>query len=153
MRGAVPHQVTIGDTPVDQEHAPTFPGMYLTKANMAFLGELACCIKQYGAVATYELNHSGWMANPELSGNPPISAVGFTRGDGVKVLQMDEAMMERVADNFASAAMFVKDCGFDGALIHGGHGWLLRSSSLRWSIQERINTAAHRKTGRVSRVW
>lgn len=118
-------QVTIGDTPVDQEHAPTFPGMYLTKANMAFLGELACCIKQYGAVATYELNHSGWMANPELSGNPPISAVGFTRGDGVKVLQMDEAMMERVADNFASAAMFVKDCGFDGALIHGGHGWLL----------------------------
>ena len=118
-------QVTIGDTPVDQEHAPTFPGMYLTKGNMAFLGELACCIKQYGAVATYELNHSGWMANPALSGRPPISSVGFTRGDGVQVLQMDRDMMERVADNFASAALFVKDCGFDGAFIHGGHGWLL----------------------------
>ena len=118
-------QVTIGDTPVDLEHAPTFPGMYLTKANMAFLGELALTIKSYGAVATYELNHGGWMANPALSGNPPISAVSFTRGDGVQVVQMDEDMMNRVADNYAAAALFVKDCGFDGALIHGGHGWLL----------------------------
>lgn len=118
-------QVTIGDTPVDQEHAPAFPGMYLTKANMAFLGELALTIKSYGAVATYELNHAGWMANPDLSGRPPISSIAFTRGDGIKVLQMDEDMMNRVADNFATAAMFVKECGFDGALIHGGHGWLL----------------------------
>ncbi len=118
-------QVTIGDTPVDLEHAPTFPGMYLTKANMAFLGELALTIKSYGAVATYELNHGGWMANPAISGNPPISAVSFTRGDGVQVMQMDEDMMKRVADNFAAAAVFVKECGFDGALIHGGHGWLL----------------------------
>ena len=118
-------QVTIGDTPVDQEHAPTFPGMYLVKSNMAFLSELALTIKSYGAVATYELNHGGWMANPELFGNPPISSIGFMRGDGVKVVQMDEDMMDRVADNFASAALFVKDCGFDGALIHGGHGWLL----------------------------
>lgn len=118
-------QVTIGDTPVDQEHAPAFPGMYLTKANMAFLGELACCIKQYGAVATYELNHAGWMGNPALSGKQPISSVGFTRGDGVQVLQMDRDMMERVADNYAAAALFVKECGFDGAFIHGGHGWLL----------------------------
>ncbi len=118
-------QVTIGDTPVDQEHAPTFPGMYLTKSNMAFLGELACCIKQYGAVATYELNHGGWMANPQLSGNPPISSVSFIRQDGVRVVEMDACMMERVADHYAAAALFVKECGFDGALIHGGHGWLL----------------------------
>src|SRR5512147_1807096 len=44
-------QVTTGDTPVDQEHAPAFPGMSINKANMAFFGELACGIKQYGAVA------------------------------------------------------------------------------------------------------
>ena len=118
-------QVTIGDTPVDQEHAPAFPGMYLIKPNMGFLGELAQTIKSYGAVATYELNHAGWMGNPALSGNPPISSIAFTRGDGVQVLQMDENMMQRVADNFAKAALFVKECGFDGALIHGGHGWLL----------------------------
>ncbi|MDO4544878.1 MAG: NADH:flavin oxidoreductase, partial [Bacillota bacterium] len=118
-------QVTIGDTPVDQEHAPTFPGMYLTKENMAFLGELAYGIKQYGAVPSFELMHSGFMANPKLSGRQPISSVAFTRGDGVEVLQMDEDMMKRVAENFANAAMFVKECGFQAALIHGGHGWLL----------------------------
>jgi 2,4-dienoyl-CoA reductase-like NADH-dependent reductase (Old Yellow Enzyme family) len=118
-------QVTTGDTPVDQEHAPAFPGMFLNKANMAFFGELACGIKQYGAVASFELNHAGWMANPALNGRPPISSMAFTRGDGVEVLAMDEAMIHRVADNFASATVFVKNCGFQAALIHGGHGWLL----------------------------
>ncbi len=118
-------QVTIGDTPVDQEHAPAFPGMYLTKANMAFLGELAYGIKQYGAVPSFELNHAGFMGNPFLSGHDPISSVAFTRGDGVKVLAMDEDMMKRVAENYANAALFVKECGFQAALLHGGHGWLL----------------------------
>ena len=118
-------QITIGDTPVDQEHAPAFPGMLLTKANMGFLGELALTIKAYGAVATYELNHAGWMGNPDITGNLPISPIAFTRGDGVQVLEMDEDMIQRVADNYAKAAVFVKECGFDGALIHGGHGWLL----------------------------
>ncbi len=119
-------QVTTGDTPIDQEHGSAFPGMFLNKANMAFFGELACGIRQYGAVASFELNHAGWMANPALNaGRPPISSVAFTRGDGVEVIAMDEAMMQRVADNFAEAAVFVKNCGFQAALIHGGHGWLL----------------------------
>ena len=47
---------------------------------MNYLGELACVIKQYGAVATFELNHAGWMGNPALSGRQPISSVAFTRG-------------------------------------------------------------------------
>ena len=118
-------QVTIGDTPVDQEHGAAFPGMFLNKANMAFFGELACGIKHYGAVASFELNHSGWMANPALNSGPPASSVAFRRGDGVEVVAMDEDMIQRTADNFASAALFVKNCGFQGALIHGGHGWLL----------------------------
>lgn len=119
-------QVTIGDTPVDTEHGAAFPGLYLTKPNMAFFGELAQMIKSYGAVATFELNHAGWMGNPIFNeGRNPISAISFTRGDGVFVEQMDEDMMKRVADNYARAAMFVKDCGFDGVFVHGGHGWLL----------------------------
>lgn len=32
------------------------------------------------------------MANPALSGRPPISSMAFTRGDGVAVIAMDEAM-------------------------------------------------------------
>ncbi len=118
-------QVTIGDTPVDQEHAPAFPGMYLTKANMAFLGELAYGIRQYGAVPSFELNHAGFMGNPQLSGHAPFSSVAFTRGDGVEVLAMTEDDMKRVAENYAKAAYFVKQCGFQAALLHGGHGWLL----------------------------
>ena len=118
-------QVTVGDTPVDQEHAPAFPGLYLIKPNMPFLAELAYNIEVYGAVPSFELNHAGWMGNPALSGRNPISSVAFTRGDGVEVLQMDEDMMKRVADNYASAAAFIKDCGFKATLLHGGHGWLL----------------------------
>jgi len=38
---------------------------------------------------------------------------------------MDEAMMNRVADNFAKTAKYLKLVGFDMCMIHGGHGWLL----------------------------
>ncbi|MCU7377182.1 FAD-dependent oxidoreductase [Clostridiales Family XIII bacterium ASD5510] len=118
-------QVTVGDTPVDQEHALAFPGLCLIKPNMPFLAELAFNIEAYGAVPSFELNHAGWMANPELSGSSPISSISFMRGDGVQVIQMDEDMMKRVADNFAKSAAFIKKCGFKAAVLHGGHGWLL----------------------------
>ena len=118
-------QVTVGDTPVDMEHAPAFPGLFLIKPNMPFLAELAYNIEAYGAVPSFELNHAGWMSNPDLTGRSPISAIAFTRGDGVAVQQMDEDLMKRVADNYATAAAFIKDCGFKAAFLHGGHGWLL----------------------------
>lgn len=120
-------QVTIGDTPVDEEHAPSMINhIKLTKDTLPWLHELATAIKLYGAVASFELNHGGFVSSPAaMEGRNPIGPVSFVREDGVAVEAMDEAMMEHVADNFAAAAALIKKAGFDMCLLHGGHGWLL----------------------------
>ena len=33
-------------------------------------------------------------------------------------------MMEKTIRDFCACAVYAKDAGFDGILIHGGHGWL-----------------------------
>ena len=32
--------------------------------------------------------------------------------------------MDRIAGDFVTAARFVKACGYDGVVIHGGHGFI-----------------------------
>jgi 2,4-dienoyl-CoA reductase-like NADH-dependent reductase (Old Yellow Enzyme family)/thioredoxin reductase len=119
-------QVTVGDTPIDEEHAPSIPRhLVLAEPNLPWLSELAKAIRQHGAVASIELNHGGLTASPAITGNNPIGPTGFVRADGVPVAEMDEAMINRVADNYARAAALIKTAGFDMCLIHGAHGWLL----------------------------
>lgn len=119
--------VTVGDTPVDHEYAPSNPRSFnLSYESLPFVSELAMAIKAHGAVASLELNHGGFVNPPEaIGGKNPIGPVSFVRWDGVHVDAMDETMMNRVADNFANAAGLLKLAGFDMCLLHGGHGWLL----------------------------
>lgn len=37
---------------------------------------------------------------------------------------MNETMMDDIADKFAKSALDAKEYGFDGVLLHFGHGWL-----------------------------
>ncbi len=120
--------VTIGDTPVDREHAATNPrSLNLSEDSLPILSELAMAIQAYGAKASLELNHGGLTAVPEANGgNLPIGPVTMVRDyDGVQVTGMDEAMMNEVADHYAHGASLLKQAGFDMCLLHGGHGWLL----------------------------
>lgn len=120
--------VTVGDTPVDFEYAPSNPRSFnLSFESLPFVSELAMAIKSHGAVASLELNHGGLVNPPEaIGGRNPIGPVSFVRDwDGVQVDGMDEAMMNHVADNFANAADLLKTAGFDMCLLHGAHGWLL----------------------------
>ncbi|MBR2717335.1 MAG: hypothetical protein IKD79_06330 [Oscillospiraceae bacterium] len=45
----------------------------------------------------------------------------------MRVEAMTRADIERTVAKFAEAALAAKQTGFDSELIHGGHGWLLRS--------------------------
>ena len=120
--------VTIGDTPVDLEHAATNPRSFnLCYAALPFLSELAMAIHEHGAVASLELNHGGMVGVPEANGgNDPIGPVDFIRDwDGVHVHGMTESVMDEVAEHFADKAELLKTAGFDMCLIHGAHGWLL----------------------------
>jgi 2,4-dienoyl-CoA reductase-like NADH-dependent reductase (Old Yellow Enzyme family)/thioredoxin reductase len=123
-------QVTIGETPVDFDYAnrePFEPIDYTTYSGPSFesLHKAAAMIKANGAVALIELSHCGEskLFIPGLKN--PIGPVGYIRQDGIEVIAMDEEMMKSVSNNFVICAKFMKEAGFDGVMIHAGHGWLL----------------------------
>lgn len=120
--------VTIGDTPVDREHAATNAdhSFNLSHASLTALAEIAMVIHEGGAVASFELNHAGRVANPAANfGGQPWGPVDEVRPDGVAVHGMTEAEMNEVANHYADCAALLKTAGFDMCLLHGGHGWLL----------------------------
>ncbi len=124
--------VTLGDTPVDREHAASNPRSFnldYTRPNavLPYLSEIAMAIHEGGAIASHELNHAGMYASPDANnGGEPIGPVDFYRDwDGVQVRAMTEKDMDDVAEHFACCAELLKRAGYDMCLIHGGHGWLL----------------------------
>lgn len=125
-------QVTVTETFIDFEYAARHehgldlvsPG--LTTHHMESISTLAEAIKAHGAVASIQLNHVGNVNHPDaLGGKNPIGPSRFVRPDGVTVEEMDDAMIDRVADHYANAFGAAKALGFDMAMLHGGHGWLL----------------------------
>jgi 2,4-dienoyl-CoA reductase-like NADH-dependent reductase (Old Yellow Enzyme family)/thioredoxin reductase len=127
--------VTVGESAVDWDRS-------INQAAQVNLGKewvlpglsnLAAAIKRNGALASIQLQHAGRQAIRDLIGgkNPigPSAMYGKfaedRRRDAVEVEEMTPEMMERVANNFATAALRAKQAGFDMVMVHGGHGWLL----------------------------
>ena len=87
--------------------------------------EYANRIKKHGAIAMVEFGHDVAYAEVKPPYHP-YGPVAFVREDGVQVLAMDEAMMDKIANDIARAARFMMAAGFDGILLHGGHGFLFQ---------------------------
>jgi 2,4-dienoyl-CoA reductase-like NADH-dependent reductase (Old Yellow Enzyme family)/thioredoxin reductase len=123
-------QVTVGETPIDFEYAnkDPFPPIDFTDYNdpaFAKLGALAQSIKKNGAIAMIELSHCGSARLPLPMLKPPIGPMDGVNEFGAKVTGMDHALIDKVVDEHVVCAKFMKAAGFDGVLIHCGHGWLL----------------------------
>ncbi len=123
-------QVTVGETPVDFEYAnrdPFPPIDFSDYCDPAFgkLGALAQSIKRNGAIAMIELNHCGGARLPLPELKPPIGPVTRVSEFGAKIAAMDQAMIDCVVEEYVVCARFMKAAGFDGVMIHCGHGWLL----------------------------
>ena len=88
------------------------------------MGEYARRIKRHGAVALAELVHCGKEKVPFGPGQEAIGPIETTNLAGVKVRPMNEDDMARIARDFAVSATYMQKAGFDGVLIHGGHGFL-----------------------------
>jgi 2,4-dienoyl-CoA reductase-like NADH-dependent reductase (Old Yellow Enzyme family)/thioredoxin reductase len=127
--------VTVGETAVDADYAPTHPCMlYLDNDNkISGLSRLTNAIHRYGALASIEMCHGGGQTLPGLiGGKDPIapsvmhSALHESiAGRPITVRAMDIEMIDQVVENFASAALRAQRAGFDLIMLHGGHGWLL----------------------------
>ena len=139
--------VTLGDcivhpTGVDSGHLPSPKIMACSDDNLPFLTRIADEIHRYGALANIELNHAGMLtASGEMDGWGP-DYINFTESKTIAPLseqsaeaepvyrkgvvrQMTEEMIEEVVDGFGTSALRAKTCGFDMAMIHAGHGWLI----------------------------
>lgn len=89
------------------------------------IAEYATRIKRHGAVALLEFSHEGLYSMPH-DGYQPWGPDTFIREDGVQVLGMDRTMREKVCRDFERFGRFAMATGFDGVLLHGGHGFILQ---------------------------
>lgn len=86
--------------------------------------EYADRIHAGGALAYMEISHEGLEADDAAQ---PWGPCDFVREeDGRHVFGMDRQMMEKVCRDFFEVGRFATACGFDGVLLHGGHGFLLQ---------------------------
>jgi len=111
---------------VDAVRIPLPPVDFTEKDSYAVrqVGEYARRIQRHGAIALCELCHPGAEKMPFNDRQEAVGPNDEVRPNGVRVRAMTEADMERIAGDFVTAARFVKNCGFDGVVIHGGHGFI-----------------------------
>lgn len=123
-------QVTLGETAVDFCGASRepFPPIDYTDFNdptMAKLKPLVADIKAAGAKCLIELSHCGESVEKIPGVEFGMGPMGYIRHDGMEIRGMSAADMDAVIEHFIIAAKFMKEAGFDGVMIHAGHGWLL----------------------------
>ncbi|WP_258360343.1 FAD-dependent oxidoreductase [Moorella sulfitireducens] len=126
--------ITVGETNVGSTTGRTHENCIMLgdPAMRRGLVRIAEAVHRHGAAVSIEINHGGVFAAPAFNGGkPPMGPsklsfrLAFNNIDGEEIIEMDEAMMDKVADDFAAAVQTVKECGFDMAQVHMGHGWLL----------------------------
>ncbi|MBE6967668.1 MAG: FAD-dependent oxidoreductase [Ruminococcaceae bacterium] len=88
------------------------------------VGEYARRIHKHGAIAICELAHPGAEKMPFGPDEEAIGPNDEVRPNGVHVRAMDEEDMKRIANDFVVASKFLQAAGYDGTIIHGGHGFL-----------------------------
>ncbi|MFV0466932.1 MAG: FAD-dependent oxidoreductase [Lachnospiraceae bacterium] len=94
--------------------------------------EYADRIKTHGAISYLEFCHEGAHAEA-LPPYQPWGPDSYTRKDGIEVKGMNPEMMEKVILDFVNISLFAKASGFDGILIHGGHGFLFQQFLSPWT--------------------
>ena len=84
------------------------------------LTQLATIIKDQGAVAFLQVNHTGRYA----FGPDRLAPSPFPTGDVIPK-EMSPRQIEEISQAYAAAALRAKQAGFDGVELHGGMGYLL----------------------------
>lgn len=101
-----------------------FPGQLGIFNNTHIEGHtrLASAIKARNSLAVIQLHHAG-MRSPEREiGQLAVSASSSEKYHA-RALSLPE--VERLRDDFIAAALRAKQCGYDGAEVHGAHGYIV----------------------------
>jgi len=122
-------QVTIGEQPVDPQllmgKGFDILGDKIPKAVERSIVSFTMEVHNYGALASIELGHPGqWLPFPPGVRGRTYGPMGFIREDGAEVVALKGGLIDMVCEQFARTAETVKRLGFDGVVIHSGHGCL-----------------------------
>lgn len=101
-----------------------FPGQLACYSDdhLAGLTRLAQGIKTENSLAVVQLHHAGNRSPRELIGTQPVCPSDDAE-TGARALTQGE--IEQLVDDFIGAAVRVEKAGFDGAEIHGAHGYII----------------------------
>lgn len=123
---------------------PETDGSQMLKLSLSTPGQLgafayvADAIRRHGAVASIELSHSGQYAGTymvdrkkkgELCQYGPSDGV---RPDGMPVKALTREQIADIVAAYANAAGLAKRAGFQMAMVHAGHGWLINQFLSPW---------------------
>jgi 2,4-dienoyl-CoA reductase-like NADH-dependent reductase (Old Yellow Enzyme family) len=100
--------------------------MWMRKEILPDLRRLTDAVHKEGGAASVQLGHCGYFASKADTGFQPVGAsrkfnlfrISFPK-------PMTEADINKVKEQFASAALLAREAGFDAIEIHSGHGYLL----------------------------
>jgi len=84
------------------------------------LTRMVTAVHEAGGKIVAQLAHSGRFANPEITGQKPLSVSGE---EGMQKIGAED--IKNIITANAEAAVRAKAAGFDGVQIHSAHGYLL----------------------------
>lgn len=101
-----------------------FPGQlgFFGDEHLPGLSRLAAAIKSFDSVAIAQLHHAGMRSPKDLIGEAP-HCPSDNAEFGARALTLSE--VEQLRDDFIAAAVRAERAGFDGAELHGAHGYVL----------------------------
>jgi 2,4-dienoyl-CoA reductase-like NADH-dependent reductase (Old Yellow Enzyme family) len=103
--------------------------MYIHDKSLEKLKTLAEEVHQAGGKVSMQLTHCGYFSKNKAVRNPLAPSRIFNEYGAMSGIMFSREMtrddMAEVSGDFASAAILLKEIGFDAVEIHMGHGYLL----------------------------
>ena len=111
--------------------------MFIHDKSLIQLKRLASKVHEAGGKISIQLTHCGYFSkNTEverpLAPSKVFNEYGFLSGIFFSKAMTNEDM-NRISDDFANAALKIKNSGFDAIEIHMGHGYLLSQFLSPWT--------------------
>lgn len=98
---------------------------------LAAFAFVADAIKRHGAIASIELSHAGQYASAYVADPAARANLRFygpsdgVRADGLAVHALTRDQIGSIVAAYGEKAALAKRAGFQMAMVHAGHGWLL----------------------------
>jgi len=125
---------TVGYLAVSRDGRAFDHELWMREELLPGLKRLTDAVHQEGAAASVQLVHCGFFANPRVIGKKPVGAsrkfCTYRMSFPVEMIETD--IKEKTAD-FAAAALFAREAGFDSVEVHAGHGYLLSQFLSPWT--------------------